>query len=90
MPKWLVYGTEPFLIDKYKKELIRDIEAPEFNYLEANEFTEQVSSFLCQIPILGNEKVLIYHAETLKECSDLVEFLSKEGKKQRFIFLLKR
>lgn len=87
MPKWLVYGTEPFLIDKYKKELIRDIEVPEFNYLEANEFTEQVSSFLCQIPILGNEKVLIYHAETLKECSDLVEFLSKRGKKAKvYIF----
>ena len=33
------------LIDKYKKELIRDIEAPEFNYLEANEFTEASIQF---------------------------------------------
>ena len=33
MPKWLIYGTEPFLIDKYKKEILQNIEAPEFNYL---------------------------------------------------------
>lgn len=87
MPKRLIYGTEPFLIDKYKKEILQNIEAPEFNYLETNEFSEEVGSFLCQLPILGNVKVLIYHAETLKDCSELVEFLSKKGKKAKvYIF----
>lgn len=87
MPKWLVYGTEPFLIDKFKKEILQNVEAPEFNYLETNEFTEEIGSFLCQLPLLGNAKVLIYHAETLKDCSELVEFLSKRGKKAKvYIF----
>lgn len=90
MPKWLVYGTEPFLIDKYKKELIRDIEAPEFNYLEANEFTEQVSSFCARFPYWVMRRSLYIMQKHSRSARILLNFFQKEGKKQRFIFLLKR
>lgn len=56
MPKWLIYGTEPFLIDKFKKEILQNVEAPEFNYLETNEFTEEIGSFFMPASSFGECK----------------------------------
>lgn len=36
MPKWLVYGEEPYLIDKFRKKIIDEVETPEFNRRRVN------------------------------------------------------
>ena len=48
MPKWLVYGEEPYLIDKFRKKIIDEVETPEFNLMETSEFTEAEQNFLCR------------------------------------------
>lgn len=80
MPKFLVYGDEPYLIDEYRKKITMQVESPEFNLIDTNEFTEIEKQFLCQYPILGNKKVMIFRARTLKECTEVVEYISKKGK----------
>lgn len=89
MPKYLIYGQEPYLIDKYRKEIIEKVETPEFNLMETDEFSEEVSIFLCQYPMLGNEKVLIFRAKALKDCSELLDFISKKGKKSKVYLFVK-
>ena len=89
MPKCLVYGQEPYLIDKFRKEIAGKVVTPEFNLMETDEFTEEVSVFLCQYPMLWNEKVLIFRAKTLKDCSDLLDFIAKKGKKSKVYLFVK-
>ncbi len=81
MPKYLIYGEEPYLIDKFRKELVDKVETPEFNLLDTHEFGEAERAFLCQYPLLGNRKVFIFHTEKLTGCTELVEFISTQGKK---------
>lgn len=89
MRKYLIYGTEPYLIDKYRKEIVQQVVTPAFNYLEADEFTEEVKGFLRQMPLLGNEKILVYRAKNLKDCSALLEYIPKSGKKIGVYFFVK-
>lgn len=89
MLKCLVYGTEPYLIDKYRKEIRDSVETPEFNYLETDEVTKDVLGFLQQLPLLGNEKVLIFRATCLKDCRDLLDFMPRAGKKSKVYFFVK-
>lgn len=89
MPKFLVYGQEPYLIDKYRKEITGKIETPEFNYMETDVFTDEVAGFLSQYPMLGSEKVLIFRAKSLKECEELLNFISKKGKNPKVYLFVK-
>ena len=74
MPKWLVYGEEPYLIDKFRKKIIDEVETPEFNLMETSEFTEAEQNFLCQHALFGDKKVLIYRANSLKESGEFVKY----------------
>jgi len=80
MPKTLVYGNEPYLIDKFRKKLMEQIETPEMNFMDTEEFTEEEKRFICQYPLFGEKKVLFFYAKTLEECTDLIEFIQKRGK----------
>ena len=80
MPKWLVYGEEPYLIDKFRKKIIDEVETPEFNLMETSEFTEAEQNFLCQHALFGDKKVLIYRANSLKESGEFVKYVSEKGK----------
>lgn len=81
MPKCLIYGEEPYLIDKFREGLIKKVETPEFNLLDTNEFGEEEKTFLCQYPLLGDKKVFIFRAGKLTECAELMTFISTQGKK---------
>ncbi len=80
MPKWLVYGEEPYLIDKFRKKIIDEVKTPEFNLMETSEFTEAEQNFLCQHALFGDKKVLIYRANSLKESGEFVKYVSEKGK----------
>ena len=62
MPKHLVFGNEPFLVDKMRNRLRSEVKTPEFNLLETDEFTDVEIRFLNQYPMLGDRKVLIFNA----------------------------
>ena len=59
MPKHLVFGSEPFLVDKKRNRLRSEVKTPEFNLLETDKFTDVEIRFLNQYPVLGDRKVLI-------------------------------
>lgn len=90
MPKWLVYGEEPYLIDKFRKKIIDEVETPEFNLMETSEFTEAEQNFLCQHALFGDKKVLIYRANSLKESGEFVKYVSENGKLRTPIFLSRK
>lgn len=90
MPKWLVYGEEPYLIDKFRKKIIDEVETPEFNLMETSEFTEAEQNFLCQHALFGDKKVLIYRANSLKESGEFVKYVSEKGKLRTPIFLSRK
>ena len=48
MPKHLIFGNEPFLIDKMRNRLRSEVKTPEFNLLETDEFTDAEVRFLNQ------------------------------------------
>lgn len=81
MHKYLIYGEEPYLIDKFREEIIQKVETPEFNLLDTNEFGEAEKAFLCQYPLLGDKKVFIFRAGKLTECAELMDFISTQGKR---------
>ncbi len=81
MPKYLIYGEEPYLIDKFREELTKKVETPEFNLLDTNEFGETEKAFLCQYPLLGDKKIMIFRAGKLTECTELIEFIAVQGKR---------
>ena len=81
MPKYLIYGEEPYLIDKFREALIKKVETPEFNLLDTNEFGETEKAFLCQYPLLGDKKTLIFRVGKLTECTELIEFIAVQGKR---------
>ena len=77
MPKHLVFGDEPFLIDKMRGKIRKEVEAPEFNFLETDEFTDMEIRFLNQYPLFGNKKILIFNARNMKECENIIEYLEE-------------
>lgn len=81
MPKYLIYGNEPYLIDKFREALIKKVETPEFNLLDTNEFGEPEKAFLCQYPLLGDKKILIFRVGKLTECTELIDFIAVQGKR---------
>jgi DNA polymerase III delta subunit len=51
----LVFGEEPFQIDKYRKEIRKKVKVPELDLLETSEFTENEKQFLSQYSLFGDE-----------------------------------
>lgn len=76
MPKYLVFGDEPFLIDKMRSKLRSDIKSPEFNLLESDEFSDIEIRFLNQYPLFESKKVFIFYGSKMKDCETLVDYLS--------------
>lgn len=76
MNKMLVFGEEPFQIDKYRKEIRKKVKVPELDLLETSEFAENEKQFLSQYSLFGDEKVLIYRVRNMKECTELVEYIT--------------
>ena len=76
MNKMLVFGEEPFQIDKYRKEIRKKVKVPELDLLETSEFTENEKQFLSQYSLFGDEKVFIYRVRNMKECAELVEYIT--------------
>lgn len=77
MHKCLVYGEEPFLIDKFKRELIGQIENPEFNLWETTEFGGEEKRFISRISLFGGKKIIIFNAEKMKDCETAVNHACK-------------
>lgn len=72
----LVFGDEPFQIDKFRKDLRKRVEVPEMDLLETTEFTESEKLFLNQCPLFGGEKIMIFRARNIKACSELIEYIA--------------
>lgn len=76
MRKCLVYGDEPYTIDEFRKKIIAEIGVPELNLLDTTEFAEDEKRFICQFSLFGDKKILIFRAKSLKECQELLEYIS--------------
>lgn len=71
----VVYGNEPYFIQKYIKKLKRSIELPEFNLREFQGLTEDFFVFLSTCALMEERKACIVYLKTIKEL-DKKEFLS--------------
>lgn len=87
MPKHLIFGNEPFLIDKMRNRLRSEVKTPEFNLLETDEFTDAEVRFLNQYPMFGDAKVLIFDARSMKDCEQLIEYLETMSNDKVHIYL---
>ena len=76
MRKCLVYGDEPYLIDEFRKNVIKEVEIPEMNLLDTVEFDEEEQRFLCQQSLFGGKKVMIFRAKSLKESQELISYIA--------------
>ena len=77
MKNELVFGNEPYLLHAYRTEAVKDIAMPEFNLMEAGQFTQTERDFAKQMPFMGNRRVLIVSLEKLA-ANELLEKYLKE------------
>ncbi len=77
MKNELVFGNEPYLLHAYRTEAVKGITMPEFNLMEAEQFTQTERDFAMQMPFMGNRRVLIVSMERLA-ANELMEKYLKE------------
>lgn len=77
MKNELVFGNEPYLLHAYRTEAVKGITMPEFNLMEAEQFTQTERDFAKQMPFMGNRRVLIVSMERLA-ANELLEKYLKE------------
>lgn len=62
----LIFGTEPYLINAYRKEVIKDVDMPDINLLVTDQFTETERDFARQAPFIASRRVLVLQFEKLQ------------------------
>lgn len=81
MKNELIFGNEPYRIHMYKMEAVKGIAMPEFNYMEAAQFTQAERDFAKQMPFMGNRRVLIVNMEKLTSNELLEQYLTEPASK---------
>ena len=88
MKNELIFGTEPYLINAYRKEASKGVDMPDINMLEAGQFTETERDFARQAPFMASRRVLILQFEKLQANALLEKYLEKPSQKtDLFIFV---
>lgn len=77
MKNELVFGNEPYLLHAYRAEAVKGVTMPEFNVMEAGQFTQAERDFAKQMPFMGKRRVLIVTLEKLA-ANELLEKYLKE------------
>lgn len=77
MKNELVFGNEPYLLHAYRTEAVKGVAMPEFNVMEAEQFTQTERDFAKQMPFMGSRRVLIVSLEKLA-ANELLEKYLKE------------
>lgn len=78
--KRLIYGNEPYLVDRYKAKIKEQIQATEFNCFEGQVFDQDMKTFMMQIPLLSDKNTVIYSPKKLSEAMELLEFFGDGSK----------
>lgn len=63
----LLYGNEPYYIDRKREKMLAQIENPEVNVKHSDSFTEDVMDYLHASSFFGGKKLVIITVEELKE-----------------------
>lgn len=88
MKNELIFGTEPYLINAYRKEVSKGVDMPDINMLETGQFTETERDFARQAPFMASRRVLILQFEKLQANALLEKYLEKPPQKtDLFIFV---
>ena len=62
----LIFGTEPYLINAYRKEVMKGVDMPDINLLVTDQFTETERDFARQAPFIASRRVLVLQFEKLQ------------------------
>lgn len=89
MPKTLVYGNEPYLLNDFRRKVKERIEVPEMNFWDTEVFTEEEQRFICQVPLFGGKKALFYSFKTMSDCLEAVDYVQGHGKSTEVYFFPK-
>ncbi|MCH5248337.1 MAG: hypothetical protein J1E98_00320 [Lachnospiraceae bacterium] len=81
MKNELVFGNEPYLLNAYRAEIVKGIAMPEFNVMEAEQFTQIERDFAKQMPFMGSRRVLIVSLEKLVANELLEKYLKDPAPK---------
>lgn len=73
----LIYGNEPYFINKYQKEIEEGLLMPSFNLRVSNQFTDLELEFVQQAPFCSKRRVLIIQQEKLSPNDKLENYLKK-------------
>lgn len=85
---YLIYGSDPFIVDWNIKGIVNKIEYPDFELLKSEEFTEDTLNFLRQYPLMGKYRgVLLEIAKLgiLKDNKLFNSYLKKPAKHSELI-----
>ena len=85
----LIFGTEPYLMNGYRKEVAKGVDMPDINLLEAEQFTETERDFARQAPFMASRRVLILQFEKLQANALLEKYLEKPSQKTDLFLFVK-
>lgn len=86
MKNELIFGTEPYLIKKYRESVVQGISMPDMNILESDQFTVAERDFARQAPFLDTRRVLILSFDRLS-ANELLEKYLQEPSVRTDLFL---
>lgn len=89
MKNELIFGTEPYLVNTYRKEVAKGVDMPDINMLEAGQFTETERDFARQAPFMASRRVLILQFEKLQANPLLEKYLEKPSQKTDLFLFVK-
>lgn len=61
----LVYGNEPYLIQQYKKKIVREVKEPNLNLKEVESWDKDLMTFVSSYSFTDDPKILIIKNDTL-------------------------
>ncbi len=85
----LIFGTEPYLINAYQKEVAKGVDMPDINMLEADQFTETERDFARQAPFIASRRVLVLQFEKLQANVLLEKYLEKPPQRTDLFLFVK-
>lgn len=85
----LIFGTEPYLINTYRKEVAKGVDMPDINMLEAEQFTETERDFARQAPFMASRRVVILQFDKLQANALLEKYLEKPSQRTDLFLFVK-
>lgn len=85
----LIFGTEPYLINTYRKEVVKGVDMPDINMLEAEQFTETERDFARQAPFMASRRVIILQFDKLQANALLEKYLENPSQKTDLFLFVK-